>query len=170
MACSPDGSQSVWKRTLSAASAMVTSSGQATAAAMKPDARIACFISLSPAPGKVQVEKTVADKVDCSRVESRHKASAFHRSGSRAPAGATLLPNEPAARFTHAAASRVGDEPLQWRSTRWHFDPLAGRKLRSGQAGRPELGGHTLRNTGILYNPEVFIAVTGSPGVRQETG
>ena len=35
---------------------------------------------------------------------------------------------------------------------------------------RPELGGHTLRNTGILYNPEVFIAVTGSPGVRQETG
>src|ERR1041385_7253142 len=44
MACSPDGSQSVWKRTLSAASAVAT---HAMLAAKTPSPRIADFM-LSP--------------------------------------------------------------------------------------------------------------------------
>src|SRR3954469_11314784 len=47
MACSPDGSQSVWKRTLSAASAVAT---HATLAAMTPNARITDFMVFPRAP------------------------------------------------------------------------------------------------------------------------
>src|SRR3954468_8084127 len=44
MACSPDGSQSVWKRTLSAALAGDAKECSAKAAAIKPNARVTSFI------------------------------------------------------------------------------------------------------------------------------
>src|SRR5258708_36207342 len=47
MACSPDGSQSVWKRTLSAASAVAARTNGPATAASSANARIAYFIWVS---------------------------------------------------------------------------------------------------------------------------
>src|SRR5882724_750644 len=47
MACSPDGSQSVWKRTLSAAMAVVVTANEPAVAAIKANIRIASFIGFS---------------------------------------------------------------------------------------------------------------------------
>src|SRR5207248_8346925 len=62
MASTPDGSQSVWKRTLSAATAWTgpVRHGIATAA-ISANARDACFIGDLLDPGEVQVAVIVAD-------------------------------------------------------------------------------------------------------------
>src|SRR3954449_5253310 len=73
MACSPDGSQSVWKRTLSAASAVAT---HARLAAMTPNARITDFM-VFPRAAELQTTGTVADIVVRSRAKSQHRIRRF---------------------------------------------------------------------------------------------
>src|SRR5438046_313181 len=78
MACSPDGSQSVWKRTLSAASAVAAKTrGQAATAASHAEARIGYLIWGLLRPARVRSTGTVTDGVDCSSAKQTRACPAI---------------------------------------------------------------------------------------------